>query len=38
MKDNGLDPEGTTPEQYGAKIRADLVRWANSVKAAGIKE
>ena len=38
MKDNGLDPEGTTPEQYGAKIRDDLVRWANSVKAAGIKE
>lgn len=38
MKDNGLDPEGTTPEQYAAKIRGDLVRWANSVKAAGIKE
>jgi tripartite-type tricarboxylate transporter receptor subunit TctC len=38
MRENGLDPEGTTPEEYAAKIRSDLVRWAASVKAAGLKE
>jgi tripartite-type tricarboxylate transporter receptor subunit TctC len=38
LKDSGQDPEGTTPEQYGAKIRADLTRWAAAVKAADIKD
>ena len=38
MKDNGLDIEGTTPEAYSAKIKDDLVRWAVSIKAAGIKD
>jgi len=38
MKDNGLDPEGTTPEAYAAKIKGDITRWAASIKAADIKE
>jgi len=38
MRENGLDIEGTTPEAYGQKIKEDLVRWAATVKAAGIKE
>jgi tripartite-type tricarboxylate transporter receptor subunit TctC len=38
LKDNGLDPEGTTPEAYAAKIRSDLTRWAAAVKAANITE
>jgi tripartite-type tricarboxylate transporter receptor subunit TctC len=38
MKDNGMEPEGTTPEAYAALIKADLARWAVSVKAADIKE
>lgn len=33
MKTGGLDPEGTTPEQYAAKIKEDLRRWAAVVKA-----
>ena len=38
MKEYGLDIEGTTPEAYANKIRSDLVRWEESIKAAGIKE
>lgn len=33
LKTNGLDSEGTTPEQFGAKIKEDLPRWATIVKA-----
>ena len=33
FKNGGLDAEGTTPEQYAAKIRDDLTRWAAVVKA-----
>ena len=38
LKDSGLDPEGTTPEAYAAKIKEDLARWAATVKAANLKE
>ena len=38
MRDNGLVPEGTTAEAFGARIKGDLVRWAAAVKAADIKE
>ena len=33
----GVDPEPLTPEQLGAKIRAETQRWGKVVKAAGIK-
>lgn len=33
----GVDPEALTPEQLGAKIRAETERWGKVVKAAGIK-
>ena len=36
MRSGGLDPEGTTPEQYAAKIKDDLARWAKVVKATGL--
>jgi tripartite-type tricarboxylate transporter receptor subunit TctC len=33
----GVDPEVLTPEQLGAKIRAETERWGKVVKAAGIR-
>jgi tripartite-type tricarboxylate transporter receptor subunit TctC len=33
----GVDPETLTPEQLGAKIRAETERWGKVVKAAGLK-
>lgn len=33
----GLEPGGSTPQQYAAMIGDELVRWRNAVKAAGIK-
>jgi len=32
MKDNGLDPIGSTPEEHAAFIRAELSKWAKVVK------
>ena len=34
MKQSGLDPVGSTPEEYGAFIRAELVKYAKAVKDA----
>lgn len=36
MRQSGLEPEGTTPEQYAAYIREELVRWAKLVKETGV--
>ncbi len=33
----GLEPVGGTPEQFGKHIRAEIVKWAPVVKAAGVK-
>jgi tripartite-type tricarboxylate transporter receptor subunit TctC len=33
----GVDPEPLTPEQLGAKIRAETERWGKVVRGAGIK-
>jgi tripartite-type tricarboxylate transporter receptor subunit TctC len=33
----GIDPVGNTPEQFTEQIRADLARWGEVVKKAGIK-
>ncbi|MSP97389.1 MAG: tripartite tricarboxylate transporter substrate binding protein [Betaproteobacteria bacterium] len=32
MKDNGLDPVGSTPDEHAAFIRAELAKWAKVVK------
>ena len=36
MKQNGLEPIGSSPDEYGAYIRAELVKWAKAVKDAKI--
>jgi tripartite-type tricarboxylate transporter receptor subunit TctC len=33
----GIEPVGNTPEQYAAKIRLDIAKYAKAVKAAGVK-
>jgi len=38
IRDNGLEVEGTTPEAFSAKIKTDLANYANSVRAAKIKD
>ena len=38
LRDFGLEPEGTTPQVFAAKIKADLLLWQAAVKAADIKE
>jgi tripartite-type tricarboxylate transporter receptor subunit TctC len=35
MADIGLAPQGTTPEQFDAFIRAEIPKWAKVVKASG---
>jgi len=37
LKQAGLDPEGTTPEEHAAKIKEEIARWAALVKATGAK-
>ena len=36
MKQNGLEPIGSSGEEYGAYIRTELVKWAKAVKDAKI--
>jgi len=36
MENYGVDASASTPEQFAAYIRAETVRWAKVVKAAGI--
>jgi tripartite-type tricarboxylate transporter receptor subunit TctC len=33
---NGFDPNGTTPEQFGAFRKAEEARWGRVIKQAGI--
>ena len=33
----GLEPAGSSPQQYAAMIVEDLAKWRAAVKAAGIK-
>lgn len=33
----GLEPVGSAPDQFGAKIRAEMAQWAQVAKQAGIK-
>jgi len=37
MLDQGYEPVGGTPEQFGEHIRAEIAKWAPVVKAAGLK-
>ena len=33
----GAEPVGSTPEQFAALMREDIVRWAQVVKASGVR-
>ncbi len=33
----GTEPAGNLPEEYAAMIKTDLAKWAQVIKAAGIK-
>jgi len=37
LRQFGLDPVGSTPEEHAAQLRSDLARWAKVVKMAKIK-
>jgi tripartite-type tricarboxylate transporter receptor subunit TctC len=34
---NGVEPMGSTPEEYGAYLKSELDRWSGVIKAANIK-
>jgi tripartite-type tricarboxylate transporter receptor subunit TctC len=38
LKNNGVEPKGSTPEAFGAKIKEELARWAPVVKKAGLAD
>jgi tripartite-type tricarboxylate transporter receptor subunit TctC len=38
MKLNGLDPQATSPEEFAALVKADLVKWAAIIKAAKLTD
>ena len=37
MKQSGLDPVGSSPEEHAAHIRAELVKWAKAIKDAKVQ-
>jgi tripartite-type tricarboxylate transporter receptor subunit TctC len=37
LRGTGAEPVGSTPEQLGAKIRAEVERMGKVIKAAGIR-
>jgi len=37
FKANGVDPVSSSPEEFGAFVQAELNRWRDAVKAAGLK-
>jgi tripartite-type tricarboxylate transporter receptor subunit TctC len=38
FKNNGVEPKGSTPEAFAAKIKEELARWAPVVKKAGLTD
>ena len=34
---NSTDPIGGTPQQFAALIKKDIARWAEAIKASGVK-
>jgi tripartite-type tricarboxylate transporter receptor subunit TctC len=32
-----LEPLGTTPEQFGAHLRAEIAKWGKIIKAIGMR-
>ena len=36
--DIGVEPIGSSPEQFAAKIRSEIVKWGKIIKEAGIRE
>jgi tripartite-type tricarboxylate transporter receptor subunit TctC len=36
MKQNGLEPVGSTPEEHAAHIRAEIAKWAKTVRDAKV--
>ncbi len=37
MFDLGLEPAGTTAEEFGAFVKADIARWAKVIRDAGVR-
>jgi tripartite-type tricarboxylate transporter receptor subunit TctC len=37
MKQQGIDPVGSTPEQFATLVRNEIVKWTKVIKSAGIK-
>jgi tripartite-type tricarboxylate transporter receptor subunit TctC len=37
LRSQGADPLSTIPEEFRAFIRAELVKWAKAVQAAGVR-
>lgn len=37
LRDQGMEPRGTTPDEFGQFIKADLVRWRQLITELGIK-
>jgi tripartite-type tricarboxylate transporter receptor subunit TctC len=36
LAEQGYEPAGTSPEQFDAYIRTEIVKWSRVVKSAGI--
>ncbi|MBI3069497.1 MAG: tripartite tricarboxylate transporter substrate binding protein, partial [Betaproteobacteria bacterium] len=37
MLHEGVEPAGTTPEEFGAYIRSEIAKWTKVVKATGAR-
>jgi tripartite-type tricarboxylate transporter receptor subunit TctC len=37
LQNAGIEPEGSTPAQLDERVRSELAKWANIIRAAGIK-